>query len=152
MSLWGKENEAERLWGACMPEPNSGCWLWLQSVNHRGYGQLDFRGKKTKAHRASWTVHKGEIPDGMMVLHKCDNRSCINPDHLFTGTAQDNSNDMVLKGRAPNRKLSPLLIKEVRIRKRAGETYKSMAEEYGVAPQTLGQAVNGVNWRLYNEQ
>ncbi|WP_082903520.1 HNH endonuclease [Devosia elaeis] len=141
-----KISEAERLWSASIPEPNSGCWIWLQSVNHRGYGQVQFRGKKAKAHRASWMANVGPIPDGQMVLHRCDNRSCINPDHLFLGSAKDNTDDMVRKNRAPNRKLSGEAVRQIRERKARGETYASMAAEFGVSDGTLRQAGRGKNW------
>lgn len=138
--------EIERLWSACMPEPNSGCWLWMQSLNHKGYGQVEFRGKKAKAHRASWMASFGEIPEGQMVLHRCDNRACINPAHLFLGTAKDNTDDMVRKNRAPNRKLTVEAVREIRARKARGETYVSMAAEFGVCDGTLRQAGRGKNW------
>lgn len=85
-----------------MPEPNSGCWLWLSSnggEGHRGYGRVYFRRKQWLAHRVSWTLYRGEIPDNLYILHKCDMPRCVNPDHLFVGTLSDNSQDMVRKGR-----------------------------------------------------
>lgn len=80
---------------------NKNCWCWTKDKNNRGYGQTTFR-KKTgqRSHRISWLVWKGEIPEGLLVLHKCDNPSCINPDHLFLGTHEDNMIDMKVKGRA----------------------------------------------------
>lgn len=83
-----------------IPEPNSGCWLWLLSCGNHGYGQLGWYGRKRTAHRLSWQAHRGDIPVGLCVLHKCDVRSCCNPDHLFLGTRQDNMADMVAKGRS----------------------------------------------------
>lgn len=80
-----------------MPEPNTGCWLWMGSLCD-GYGNFIFRGHN-RAHRASFEIHKGEIPKGMLVCHTCDQRSCVNPDHLFLGTIQDNMDDRNRKGR-----------------------------------------------------
>jgi len=80
------------------PEPMSGCWLWTGRYITTGYGAL--KGGVTQlAHRAMWRAHHGEIPRGLFVLHRCDVRCCVNPAHLFLGTAQDNTKDMVRKGR-----------------------------------------------------
>jgi hypothetical protein len=82
-----------------MPEPNTGCWLWHQFLTIHGYGQLTFRKKIYKAHRFSYETFIGKIPKGLFVCHKCDEPSCINPDHLFLGTHLDNVKDMVNKKR-----------------------------------------------------
>ncbi len=75
------------------------CWLWLGSVSGNGYGDLWVGKKHMNAHRYSYTLHKGEIPDGMHILHSCDNRPCVNPDYLSIGTNSDNINDAIKKGR-----------------------------------------------------
>lgn len=84
--------------------PWSGCWLWLGSIQKRGYAQIaDKRGGRfipTTGHRWIWERTRGKVPDGFMVCHRCDVRSCVNPDHLFPGTAKDNTQDMMRKGRA----------------------------------------------------
>ena len=86
-----------------IPEPNTGCWLWIARLNNRGYGVIG-RGRRgdgtTAAHRVSWELFCGLIPNGMHVLHKCDNPPCVNPQHLFLGTHGDNMRDAVRKGRA----------------------------------------------------
>jgi len=97
---------SERFMDMVMPEPNSGCWLWTGYVDCSwGYGQVPFRGDKyggRTAHRVSYVLFVGAVPEGMLVLHKCDVRCCVNPDHLFVGTHRDNQQDKCRKGRHGN--------------------------------------------------
>ena len=86
-----------------IPEPNSGCWLWTGSLVGWGYGRFASK-HRTNAHRMSYMIYCEPIPDNMLVCHKCDVPSCVNPDHLFLGTTIDNINDKVRKGRARSRK------------------------------------------------
>lgn len=119
----------------------SGCWLWTSKSNTRGYGQIRSPdGKPMLAHRASWDVHNGPIPDGMCVLHKCDNPKCVRPDHLFLGNQQSNMDDMrekgrgrpgVSKGEAHGRaKLTDERVRE--IRSSTGPS-RITAEKYGIS-------------------
>ena len=80
-------------------EPMSGCWLWCYA-NTQGYGKIHDNGRPVRAHRYAWEKYRGPIPDGMWVLHKCDTPPCVNPDHLFLGTPQDNTQDALNKGRS----------------------------------------------------
>ena len=85
---------------------DNGCWNWTRSRNSKGYGMahiLDLAPGVIGAHRASYILSKGPVPEGMNVCHTCDNPSCINPDHLWAGTQQDNMRDMVVKGRSGKR-------------------------------------------------
>jgi hypothetical protein len=95
---------ADRFHEKYTPEPNSGCWLWDAYVGTSGYGRLQGRRGKPPhtSHRLSWELHFGTIPDDMFVLHRCDVRSCVNPDHLFIGSKGDNNRDAARKGRYPN--------------------------------------------------
>lgn len=94
---------AERFHEKVTPVPEAGYWLWTASTS-RGYGQLSSkRGESPhKAHRVSWRLHRGDIPAHMDVCHKCDTPLCVNPDHMFLGTAKDNVDDMDRKGRRVN--------------------------------------------------
>jgi hypothetical protein len=75
------------------------CWPWTASKVPDGYGKLNFKGTMLAAHRIAWELERGEIPDGLLVLHTCDHPGCCNPAHLFLGTNQDNADDKVRKGR-----------------------------------------------------
>ena len=91
-----------RFWSKVRMGGSDECWDWTASVfrgEKGGYGRFLLAGKIRYAHRVAWRLTNGEIPDGLFVLHKCDNRRCCNPAHLFLGTKQDNADDMVAKGR-----------------------------------------------------
>lgn len=126
------------------------CWLWMAARSSGdGYGFFWFRGRQMGAHQASYLLHKGEIPPGFIVRHTCDNRWCVNPDHLLVGTSADNAHDMVSRGR--HRSGTALLTKEqvraIRAEyvKRDGELLR-LAEKYGVRATTIHAIVARVNW------
>src|SRR3989304_6891698 len=90
-----------KFWGyADIVSPDE-CWEWRRSKTPLGYGMLNIRGHTIYAHRISYIMTKSPIPDGLCVLHMCDNPGCINPFHLFLGTKKDNTRDMIVKGRHP---------------------------------------------------
>jgi hypothetical protein len=143
-----------------IPEPMSGCWLWLASVDRGGYGQASVPKRlgawTRKAHRLSFELHKGEVPDGLLVCHKCDTRSCVNPDHLYAGTPAQNTSDMIARGRAgrraprgserPHSKLTEDAVREIRRRLRAGESHRAIAANFNVSRPAISFIARGVTW------
>lgn len=142
-------------WRYVSPEPNTGCWLWAASLDKGGYGQTYCRGPAPAgAHRVAWEAAHGPIPAGLGVLHRCDQRSCVNPRHLFLGTAAENSADMVRKGRQARgarsgpAKLSDASVTEMRALYAAGAMgCRRLAKRFGVDLKTAQDVVRARSWR-----
>ena len=137
-----------------------GCWLWDSAIGSRGYGVFWIGGAKRNehAHRMAYILTKGAIPDGLYVLHSCDNPKCVNPAHLSVGTAQDNSTDRVVRGRSPagsknySAKLNEAQIVEIKAALAAGETHRAIAARYSVTKSTITRIACGRGWRgEYND-
>ena len=145
----------EKLEAYSIPEPNSGCWLWLAYTNSAGYGSVIDNGKNKSAHRASYEEFVGPIPEGILVCHRCDTPSCINPNHLFLGTYADNAKDCVNKKRHSSRvgvnngRSSMSEEKVLRIIKDLEESYitlKTIACNHNVSKGIIGQINTGQSW------
>lgn len=137
------------------------CWPWTGAKN-QGYGWFRFDGRSQRASRVVWVIERGPIPGSLYVCHVCDNRACVNPEHLFLGTAGDNVRDMVAKGRdvshvCPDRfcrgeahgmsKLTASDVLEIRERYGLGGISQAMlGREYGVSQSEICLIVNGVKW------
>lgn len=129
-----------------------GCWLWRGGTSNRGYGAAFVRGRLVGAHRAAWELTYGPIPDGQWVLHRCDNPPCVNPDHLFLGTHEENMHDMASKGRriGAGRKLTPERVIEARALLEQGVSQSNVAARFGVSRSAIAQMVRGNSWRSVN--
>lgn len=142
------------------------CWIWTRSRTNQGYGAFKRAGsrKPQLGHRISWEIHRGLIPDGLLVLHKCDRPACVNPDHLFLGSFKDNTQDMVSKNRhsakywprppervargnaIPLAKLNPGLVLEIRAAFATGESMRSIGRRVGVTHESIRKVVRGKSW------
>jgi hypothetical protein len=97
-----RKSLASRFWSKVAVASDDECWTWLAGCNKQGYGTISRGGRDSEnllAHRASWEILRGPVPDNLCVLHTCDNPACVNPKHLFLGTRKDNLEDMTRKGR-----------------------------------------------------
>jgi hypothetical protein len=128
------------------------CWDWTGALSTAGYGSILVSGKKIMtAHRASWLVHRGPISAGLFVLHRCDNRRCTNPAHLFLGTNADNMADMASKGRGPGvpgetSGTHVLTSNDVRSIRADSRSNVELARLYGVKRETIRRARKSITW------
>jgi hypothetical protein len=142
-----KTESPSEFWASASP----GCWEWGGARDKDGYGQTRFGMKRVKAHRKAWELLEGPIPDGLYVLHQCNNPPCIRPDHLYLGTALDNGIDR--KGRErPHRSnytLSRAEVMDIRSRYESGTIRQvDLAHEYGVHQATISKIVLGKSYRF----
>jgi hypothetical protein len=164
-----------RFWAKVVKCGPDDCWPWSASRRHKGYGAFAYTlgGKlvQDRAHRFSYVVHVGVVPDGLCVLHRCDNPVCVNPAHLFLGTRADNNADMVAKGRHvpactytrrgpndpagnhpkgvehPNARLTPEVVRGVRADRVAGLSYSTLASKYGITIRHAWRIVHRKAWK-----
>lgn len=149
-------NSIDRFWSKVNKDTESGCWEWAFACKDKsGYGQTWWNGSLKRAHRVSWELHNGPISRGLWVLHRCDNPSCVNPDHLFLGTHQDNMDDKNNKGRQVRlsgdrggfNKLTIEQVLEIRDRYSNGDvSHRELGQEYGVANSQISKIIRGVAW------
>jgi hypothetical protein len=142
---------SQRFWSYVNKGDEEKCWLWKGDCDSKGYGRIGFgghSGPKISAHRLSWTIHNGVIPEELCVLHKCDTPLCVNPNHLFLGTQADNCADMARKGRQPNPRLKEKQVLEIReLYKQGGITQEKLSKRYGVCPANISFIVNNIKWK-----
>ena len=125
----------------------SGCWEWQGSFRN-SYGQIRWEnGKFLYAHRLSWILNNGPIPKGLLVLHRCDNRKCVRPDHLFLGTHQENMDDMIAKDRQAKSDgqgqpitLTEDQVMEIRVMRQQGAVYREITKKFGISLKAAREA------------
>ncbi len=131
--------------------PETGCWIWMKSLNNGGYGHTTFgRENSLLAHRASYEQKYGKIPNGIFALHSCDIKSCVNPDHIFLGTQQDNMTDKVNKNRQANGEKHgrSKLTKEQAIEaKFSNEKASVLANRFNCSAVMIRQIRSGLYWK-----
>jgi hypothetical protein len=154
------EKDIKRFWKSVDVRDENECWNWNRKFRHRGYGRFYFGGAKNaktaSSSRIAYAISFGD-PLGLVVCHKCDNRLCCNPNHLFVGTQGDNMRDMVAKNRSnyigkkheshPQARLNKVQVIEIRHRFASGERKAELARQYGVAYMTITCVVRGLTWK-----
>lgn len=154
-------NAIKRFFSKVLMDDGEKCWEWQAHKNRFGYGRFDLRGKDGKwfkrvAHRVAYELFFGDVPDGFELMHKCDNPSCVNPNHLLVGTHSQNMQDCAKKGRNVifcgennhNSKLSLGDVMEIRKLWSSGEYSKrELGEKFGVSPTQISNVVLGRQWK-----
>jgi hypothetical protein len=151
-NFWGKVNKD----GPTMLHMESACWSWMAHKNQKGYGHFRIVGAIFYAHRASWVINRGPIASGICVCHRCDNPSCVNPDHLFLGTTAENIHDRDAKkrgnqpvGEAHNSaKLNELQVGEIRsLYATGGISQRKLAAQFKVTQPVVGRIIRRELWK-----
>ena len=144
----------KRFWAKVNRGRPDDCWLWTAARGGNGYGLFRIGRIVQPAHRFSWEIHNGPIPEGLFVLHRCDNPLCVNPAHLFLGTQADNMADRNAKGRTSRgeahgeAKLTEAQVREIRASR---ESQRAIAKRLGVAQTTISDIRKGKTWKLISQ-
>lgn len=140
---------AEKLALWSIPEPNSGCLLWLGGYTRHGYGTLKHKGRFRQVHQWAWELAHGPIPAGKAICHRCDVRGCINVDHLWLGTNAENTADRVLKGRSAHGErsgVSTISVETAKAIRDAEGGYKRIAKQFSVSRSIVRRIRLGKHW------
>jgi HNH endonuclease len=143
-------SDQQRILNHSIPEPNSGCWLWIGGMTNAGYGVCGSEKKKTvSAHRLAYSVFKCEIPDGKIVAHSCDNRLCVNPEHLWLATHKQNSQDMVTKNRSAKGERcgkSKLTNEQICFIRNSDLSHRELGRIFNVSHANVGYIKRNATW------
>ena len=149
-----RPNTPDQFWQRVTKAPDDGCWEWAGYRDEFGYGRLKYAGRSWGAHRLSWTLTHGPIPQGLHMLHRCDNPPCVRPDHLFVGTAKDNIHDAAHKGRwhLPTNSVNPTRLDADKVRAirqlaQTGMGNPAIAARYGVSRRMVYGILAGETWK-----
>ena len=136
------------------------CWVWTAAHHVKGYGEIKIpkTRKQIPAHRLSYLIHRGLIPNGKCVLHRCDNPKCVNPEHLFVGTKMDNALDMVKKmrhcygERQGGHKLTEKEVLDIHRLLKMDVKQKSIAQMFGIGEMQISRIKRGTRWgHIFNK-
>ena len=148
-----RSNTEEDFWSKVSIGGDDECWLWQKGKDEDGYGAFWWHNRQVKAHRFSWELFSGAVPDGLQVLHGCDTPSCVNPSHLFLGTTQDNTADRNNKGRQIKGEschsaiLSEQQVIEIRKLSSQNVSGRKLARMFGVHYSAIYKLLKGRSWK-----
>ncbi len=161
------EKDKQKFWarvdknGPTQPHMTTACWLWEGDKTRKNtktssyYGLMRINGKRIRAHRVSYIIHNGPVPNSLQCMHLCDNSICQNPEHLRLGTNQDNHGDMMEKGRnsylvgaeSPTAKLTESQVQDIRLKYLKGFGFRRLARQFNVGRTTIRHIIIGISWK-----
>lgn len=129
--------QSERFWSKVNKDVSGGCWEWIGNMHNNGYGLIAINKQNWRAHRLSYCIKNGTIPEGMYLMHQCDNKICVNPAHLKPGTHAENMAEMVARGRASKGPKKRLTQEQIKYILESGKSISTLTAELKVHPRTI---------------